>query len=217
LSLISWYAAERFANEIVQKLLPFDLVMTGSLRRKQSVDCLEFVAPDLHEFDSLAYRLLRLTSTPDSNPLTAELSNKFPIRIWKAKPAYWGSTLLLTTGTSEFTTTVQEFAKFKGFRLDAKGLFRDNIYLAGWDEESIFTILNLHFLNPEERLGKSAVKKIFRPYEWEIPSNTDPTQTYWVRWDSPDYWNCECPGFQYRQDCSHIHYMILHLGFRRQR
>lgn len=57
------------------------------------------------------------------------------------------------------------------------------------------------------REGNGVKKKVKEPeitYQCCVPSNTNEGKVYTVQLFADDIWTCECKGFQYRGDCTHI-------------
>ena len=65
----------------------------------------------------------------------------------------WGASILMWTGTKELNVKMRAVAKEKGLKLNQYGLFRrsDGVKVAGRDEEEVFEVLGLKYLEPHQR------------------------------------------------------------------
>ena len=65
----------------------------------------------------------------------------------------WGASILMWTGTKELNVKMRAVAKEKGLKLNQYGLFRrsDGVKVAGRDEEEMFEVLGLKYLEPHQR------------------------------------------------------------------
>jgi len=55
------------------------------------------------------------------------------------------------TGSKEFNVKIREIAKSKGFKLNEKGLFKNNKQIKLKSEEDIFKKLNINYIDPKHR------------------------------------------------------------------
>ena len=72
--------------------------------------------------------------------------------IYYADSKSWGASLFAYTGPSGYSIGLRKIAKLKGYLLNQYGLFhRNNGYIAGKTEKSVYKALGKKFKNPELR------------------------------------------------------------------
>ncbi len=151
--------AQPVAEEIVKLLEPHcvegKVEIVGSIRRKRpwvhDLD-LVLIPKDLWQVHSV---LLGLGKLKMSGPkILRVIYGQFPIDVYFADQATWGTLLLIRTGSAENNIRLASIAKAKGWHLKAggEGLFGvDEIKLAGETERSIYGALEIPWQEPWER------------------------------------------------------------------
>ena len=76
---------------------------------------------------------------------------KFTLDLNFTHPEHRGAHYLYFTGPKAFNINQRGQAKVAGLLLNQKGLFRDDVLIAGATEEDIFAALGQQYLRPEER------------------------------------------------------------------
>jgi len=154
--------AEALANEIVSILDPFceKILIVGSIRRK---------IPEVHDIDIvlipdnslfLSIEIQKLGPFEKDGPKIKRLRYKdmIDVDIYFATSMIWATLVLIRTGSKEHNIRLCSRAKSMGMKLKAngEGLYRiisdeKLIRIAGDTEESIFHMLDLEYIPPEER------------------------------------------------------------------
>ena len=208
--------------------------IAGSYRRGNPTSGdLDFVTTDcdLAKLMALLTEKLGATSAPraGNSVLTTIIPFKkkqIQVEFVNVKDKSYGAALLHSTGGGEFNMGLRSWVKGKGLLLNQHGLFNVQAakWLAGNTEEDIFKYIGLNFIPPEKRNEPfSRLKKEFcfdenkgrslnvRSPEgvknWKVKSSKDPSVTYTVQLSARGAWSCNCKGFMYNKDCSHIDYI----------
>jgi hypothetical protein len=74
----------------------------------------------------------------------------------------------------------------------------------GWIEYTDETYAEIMKQWGEWEQSKEKEKLFNQPEEFEVKSNSDPTKKYVVKKHRDGNWTCDCPGFGFRKNCSHI-------------
>jgi DNA polymerase (family 10) len=160
--------AQEIAAEIQALLGVETCIIAGSLRRKKTnigdIDLIVMV--DLAQIKSIYQKLSALSAIlkvlqKGSRKMQIQLK-KIPIRVdirFIEKSAY-GSALLYFTGPKEHNLAMRKLAITKGFKLNEYGLYErlSMKRLAGQTEKSVYQMLGLPFINPENRTGTLPIK-----------------------------------------------------------
>jgi DNA polymerase (family 10) len=70
---------------------------------------------------------------------------------------HFGAALMDATGSPAHLAALRAFAKSKGYRLDARGLWKSRRLIAAESEEEIYAKLGLEFIPPELREGEDEI------------------------------------------------------------
>lgn len=173
--------AEGIANAIVDDLAPYctRLCVAGSVRRrKELVGDIELVAIPRHEPAGLfgdctanalwehlhADGLYRFSK--GDNPagryyqLTLPAHLDLQVDLFLARPDNWGLTLLVRTGSAAFSAAVlARWKRLQGIGRDQQGSVDGRLVTRGGrviptpEEETVFTLLGLPPIAPEQRTG----------------------------------------------------------------
>jgi len=73
------------------------------------------------------------------------------LKVYVSDSKHFGAMLLDATGSAAHLEALRAFAKRKGYRLDARGLWKARKLIAGEREEDIYAKLGLQFIPPELR------------------------------------------------------------------
>ena len=149
--------AEKIANEIIERLTPFcsRIQVAGSIRRKspnpRDID-LVLIPSDL---EALRNELMKMGQVKMSGKkISRVMIGNTQIDIYVADEETWATLLLIRTGSVESNIRLCSIAKKRGWHLSASGdgLFNEaGDRIAGDSEESIFNMLGLKYMKPEER------------------------------------------------------------------
>jgi DNA polymerase/3'-5' exonuclease PolX len=85
--------------------------------------------------------------------LNTESNILYKVDVFKANSSTYIPTLLYSTGSKEFNIKMRALAKSKGYLLNQKGIFKNNILVNKTfkNEKDYFDFLNIEYLNPEDR------------------------------------------------------------------
>lgn len=218
--------AKQLSKEVIpilRKVSP-TYELAGSYRRgSPSVGDLDFVVVNCDLGDLLARLVEKMGATKapraGSSVLTAIVpfgKKKIQVEFVNVKPRSIGSALLHSTGSGEFNMGLRGLAKGKGMLLSQHGLFRDDKFVAGKTEESVFKALGLAYIPPEDRdvpfaqllkrylVDKKAGEQTKKPKDgktWKVIGSKG--DIYYVTYNQGQ-WKCTCKGFKFHQFCSHL-------------
>jgi DNA polymerase (family 10) len=149
--------AEETARRIIKRLKPYceRIEVAGSIRRRRpwvnDIDIV-LIAKDMW---NLHHEILGMGQTRTSgSKIMRFMVGDIQVDLYFAKPETWATLLLIRTGSAENNIRLASIAKKRGWHLAASGdgLFNENgKRIAGESEESIFAVLGLRYLKPEER------------------------------------------------------------------
>lgn len=215
-------ALSKLIKPILKRLTPI-FELAGSFRRGTPTSGdLDFVVTDCDLGDLLAQLVEKLGATKAPRAGESILTvlvpfgkKKIQVEFVNVKARAFGSGMLHSTGSGEFNQALRGFAKGKGMLLSQHGLFRDDKFVAGKTEESVFKALGFKFIPPEERdepfpllvkkylADKNAnlVKPPKGVKTWKVKGSKG--DTYYVTYNAGN-WKCTCKGFQFKQWCSHL-------------
>jgi DNA polymerase/3'-5' exonuclease PolX len=85
--------------------------------------------------------------------LNTESNILYKVDVFKANSSTYIPILLYSTGSKEFNIKMRALAKSKGYLLNQKGIFKNNILVNKTfkNEKDYFDFLNIEYLNPEDR------------------------------------------------------------------
>jgi DNA polymerase (family 10) len=75
------------------------------------------------------------------------------LKVYLTDARHFGAALLEATGSPAHLKALRAFAQRKGYRLDARGLWKSRKLIAGASEDEIYAQLGLQFIPPELREG----------------------------------------------------------------
>ena len=83
----------------------------------------------------------------------------------------------------------------------------DGYWIAGISPMEPFTqerfeVLTEEFNQRQENAREA--RKQLKETTWEVPSNKDPSKSYTVTHYISGSWDCNCQGFKFRHNCSHV-------------
>jgi DNA polymerase (family 10) len=93
-------------------------------------------------------------AAPDASTLATSGSE---LKVHLSDARHLGATLLEATGSPAHLEALRAFAKSKGYRLDARGLWKARKLVAAASEEDIYAQLGLQFIPPELREGSGEI------------------------------------------------------------
>lgn len=135
----------------VQKVEP-----GGSYRRKletvKDVDIL-VCAPGLHDFVEAAVKNFATVEAAGPHKLTLRAQNPvIQVDVLFVEPQNWGSALNYFTGSKEHVVKLRALAKARGLTVNEYGIWRDETRLGGDREEDLYEILEIPYVQPEDRV-----------------------------------------------------------------
>ena len=164
--------AEKTGNEILNEIKKIPgvqrSVLAGSLRRKkETVGDIDIVITA--EQKSWKNIIRAITQLPQVEKVLAAgqtkaslvLKNKVQVDIRIVHEEEFGAALFYFTGSKEHNIQLRIIAKQKGWKLNEYGVFNEKTgkRLAGKTEEEIYALFGLHYIPPEERIGKDELTK----------------------------------------------------------
>ena len=152
--------AEAIAKQVEETIKPLcqEIKVVGSIRRKRPTigDC-DFVVKTSDANWVRIANTLKESQVICTGSMVIKLNvpyegNLFQIDFYRANENNFGIQELIRTGSAEHNTWLASYAISKGYRLKySDGLVKDDKVVAGRNEESIFTALELQYPKPEER------------------------------------------------------------------
>jgi DNA polymerase/3'-5' exonuclease PolX len=140
--------------------LGFDLTIVGSYRREKSyssdIDVM-VVCDKKEEFSKLRTYLLQLNCVfyaegEEKYGVIFPFKRKYyKIDFFMCRPTNRASMLLYSTGSKEFNIKMRQIAKKKGYLLNQNGIYDDNKKIHIYDEQDVFDILDIKFIEPKYR------------------------------------------------------------------
>lgn len=202
--------ARNLAQEFAKKLEPYcdRIEIVGSIRRhKMDIGDIDILTipksiPDLDKFLEKAL-----------SPLISGIGGTWQVigdyktvrfNILKSKETSWGAALLHSTGSEGFNTILRAKAKSKGYLLNQHGIWMKGLFIAGENEEQVFDILGLAYVEPPFR-NTDNIRNTLNKTSYKIQSHTDPDAYYEVKTDTGALWTCACKHNTFRGlECKHI-------------
>ena len=177
LLLHAWESGLRIQHEIAHLNHVIRVSWAGSLRRGQTtIGDLDLVVmsdqPDtvLHQLYSMK---LWMRAQIDQQRLTAVLPNGMGLDVVVVEPSAWGAALLLSTGSHQHSTWIQQRAQQRDYELTMHGVLRDGRVTNLVDEEAIYTALDLAWIPPEIREWYHADEDIAYPLPGTLVTHHD--------------------------------------------
>lgn len=167
----AWLIGNKILDEI--KKIPFvqKATLAGSLRRKKEtigdIDIVILAEPAIRK--KIVTRFIDLPQvarvlakgTTRASVLLKKENIQVDIRL--VHDYEYGAAMLYFTGSKEHNIKLRTIAKEKGYKINEYGIFdiASGKRLAGETEEEMYQFLNLHYIPPEQRLGKDEIEKAF--------------------------------------------------------
>jgi DNA polymerase (family X) len=98
---------------------------------------------------------LALVAEADAPPVSTSAGE---LKVYTTDSGHFGASLLQATGSAAHLEALRAFAKGKGYRLDARGLWKPRKLIASASEEDIYAKLGLQFIPPELREGGDEIR-----------------------------------------------------------
>ena len=103
-------------------------------------------------------RDLSLVAEADVRSAAAVPGSGSELKVHFSDRRHFGAALLDATGSPTHLAMLRAFAKSKGYRLDARGIWKSRKLVAAETEEEIYAELGLEFIPPELREGGSEIE-----------------------------------------------------------
>jgi len=152
-------------DEIVADLNAQDYVVNacaaGSVRRKKETvkDCDVIVAVHEGDEERIVTRFLNRvkdtivvnSGTKKARILIPLQGKPFQVDLLVVHPEEWGSALNYFTGSKEHNVRLRSIAKARGMKVSEHGIFRGDVRIGGEEEEDLYEILGIPYVEPEQR------------------------------------------------------------------
>src|SRR5829696_2109613 len=113
------------------------------------------LAGDFRRGSELVSELALVAESPDGSGI--QVVDVAHGEVWVADRQRYGVALALATGSSEHVDELRSRARFRGLRLDERGLYRGNRLLPCAEERDVYAALDLTFIEPELREGRGEI------------------------------------------------------------
>jgi len=131
-------------------------------------------------------RDLSLVAEADVRSAAALPGSGSELKVHFSDRRHFGAALLNATGSSTHLAMLRAFAKSKGYRLDARGIWKSRKLVAAETEEEIYAELGLEFIPPELREGGSEIELAARRRIPDLVSDGDIRGIVHAHTDSSD-------------------------------
>lgn len=164
--------AEKLANEILTQIQKIPgvqkAVLAGSLRRKKETigDIDIIILAEENKRKRIVSKFVQLPhvakvlakGTTKASVILKHENVQVDIRL--VNDYEYGAAMLYFTGSKEHNIKLRMIAKDRGYKINEYGLFdiASGKRLAGATEEEMYHLLNLKYIPPEERLGKTEIE-----------------------------------------------------------
>ena len=101
------------------------------------------------------FSLVAQAADPVDTPARLEANGELKVNVTDA--AHYGATLLGATGSKGHLDALTRYARKKGLKLNARGLWKGRRLMASKTEEEIYRALGLQFVPPELREGRDEI------------------------------------------------------------
>jgi DNA polymerase (family 10) len=115
------------------------------------------IAGDLRRGCELIGELALVAEADAISDASAVSASGGELKVHLSDARHFGAALLETTGSPAHVEELRALAKSKGYRLDARGLWKARKLVAGASEEDIYAQLGLQFIPPELREGADEI------------------------------------------------------------
>jgi DNA polymerase (family X) len=169
--------AEKTGNEILELIRKMPGVqraeLAGSLRRRmETIGDIDIII--LAEVKHRARIVNRFISLPQVKKMLVKGSTKASVVLKEPEMQVdirlvhdyeYGAAMLYFTGNKEHNIKLRTIARNKGYKINEYGIFdaATNKKRAGATEEEMYSFLGLHYIPPEQRLGKGEIEKAMLP------------------------------------------------------
>jgi DNA polymerase (family X) len=136
-----------------------DALLRHAAERLERVEGIKRVVAsgDLRRGCELIGRLALVAEAEAATNASALSVSGSELEVYVSDARHFGARLLEATGSATHLETLRAFAKRKGYRLDARGLWKARKLIAGANEEAIYDALGLQFIPPELREGDDEI------------------------------------------------------------
>lgn len=142
------------ALRIYNDLKSFDdnFILAGSARRNKQDDLHDLDV--IYTGDSIPENIPGLTETIQGGKIVRGKINNESIDIYLTSKENLGAMLLFLTGPKQYNIKMRAKAKYKGMKLNEKGLFdvKTGELLASKTEEDIYNVMGFAYKEPELRI-----------------------------------------------------------------
>lgn len=169
--------------------------IAGSLRRgKEMVRDADIVIAEPVNMKTLRkMRKLRVLEAGDEKIRVRV--NGFQADIVVTDPEHHGAAWLYLTGPREFNLAMRSRAKEAGFKLNQRGLWKDDKLIASRTEKEIFAALGLKFIFATQR---DKCRFVTAGADWVEKIQGSAKEPYEVTYKDGHY-RCTCPGFSFHR------------------
>jgi DNA polymerase (family X) len=157
----------------IKKLPEVEFVeICGDYRRKREIiESLRMVIQSYHSeivFEKFYHMpFIHQILYQNENQLKVQLTSGIDMEIFCVNTMNLGTSLIFNTGSQKHIMQLVEYARKKGFVLSEQGLFKENQSIANDSEKSIYSALQLSYIEPELREGTGEIDSASRN---ELPS-----------------------------------------------
>ena len=153
--------AQKIADKYVRLLSPYckRIEIAGSIRRKKAeVGDIEIVCirntKYLAGFVMEVNKLKKIKGSPLGRYTQRELPEEIVLDLFMCRPENWGLMFAIRTGSAEFSHHTLGRAWVRaGYKCDDGMLFKDQRHIPVYEEEDLFKLLGINYIQPEFRIG----------------------------------------------------------------
>ena len=165
--------AKKIADNIISTVIKIPGVqkatLAGSLRRKKEsigdIDIIVMAEPKYRKQIASKFTALpaikKVLAKGNTKVSVVLNPNDVQVDIRIVSPYEYGAALLYFTGSKEHNIKLRTIARNRGYKINEYGLFEAGTHnrIAGATEEEMYRALNMHYIQPEERLDKGEIEK----------------------------------------------------------
>jgi DNA polymerase (family 10) len=132
-----------------------DTLLRSAAKRLAAADGIKrvVIAGDLRRGCELVGELAIVAEADGASHGSPVSKSTNELKVYLSEARHFGATLLEATGSPAHLDALRAFARGKGYRLDARGLWKARKLVASASEEDIYAQLGLQFIPPELREG----------------------------------------------------------------
>lgn len=160
-SRVPWETANQLAQYVASQLVPHveRVQVCGSIRRKtpdsKDIDIVCMVK-DQQQAQSVLQFFMTLGEPVTSGDKRGSIrASRYGVTmncdLWLSTLSCWGSFMNHVTGSRDHNVYVRGLAKSKGLLVNEYGIFRGSERLGGEDEHDVYRILEIDYVEPENR------------------------------------------------------------------